>query len=385
MVEKIVVEVEGRRLTLSNPTKVLYPETGFTKAEVIDYYSRVAPVLLPHLAGRPVTFTRWPDGVTGHSFFEKNVPAHAPHWVRRVRLPAPGSGQDRTTIDYALVGDLPTLVWAANLAALELHVPQWRVGPDGTARGPDLLVLDLDPGPPATVLECVQVALALRAMLAADGLTAYPKTSGSKGLQLYVPVAETTDRRTSAYARDLAVRLERELPGLVVSRMLRSLRPGKVLVDWSQNHAAKTTIAPYSLRARARPTVSAPVTWEELAAAGDPEDLVVTAGEVLRRVRRDGDLLAPLLADVRPTLPDPPATGQPGRTRYREGVRREEPDVSDVESPAPEEPVDLEEEQLDPEAPAETTPATPALTLEEPEADALEQAVVVEGDDDEYR
>jgi bifunctional non-homologous end joining protein LigD len=315
MVEKIVVEVEGRRLTLSNPTKVLYPEAGFTKAEVIDYYSRVAPVLLPHLAGRPVTFTRWPDGVTGHSFFEKNVPTHAPDWVRRVRLPAPGSGKDRTTIDYALVEDLPTLVWAANLAALELHVPQWRVGVDGAARGPDLLVFDLDPGPPATVLECAQVALALRELLAADGLTAYPKTSGSKGMQLYVPVAETTDDRTSGYARDLAVRLERELPGLVVSRMLRSLRPGKVLVDWSQNNAAKTTIAPYSLRARARPTVSAPVTWDEVIGANDAEDLVVTAGDLLRRVRRDGDLLAPLLDDARPALPDPPATGQPGRTR----------------------------------------------------------------------
>lgn len=385
MVQKITVEVEGRRLALSNPTKVLFPETGFTKAEVIDYYTRVAPVLLPHLAGRPVTFTRWPDGVTGHSFFEKNVPAHAPSWVRRVRLPAPGSGKDRDTIDYVLVEDLPTLVWAANLASLELHVPQWRVGQDGAPRGPDLLVLDLDPGPPATVLECATVAHRLRELLAADGLEAYPKTSGSKGLQLYVPVQPTTDARTSAYARDLAVRLERELPGLVVSRMLRSLRPGKVLVDWSQNHAAKTTIAPYSLRARSRPTVSAPVTWDELIGAHDPEDLVVTAAEMLRRVQRQGDLLAPLLAAVRPGLPEPPGGGGRSGTRYGEGVRREEPDVSDVESPLPEEPEAALEEELDPEAPAEAAPAPTELDLEEPEADALEQAVVVEEDEDEYR
>ena len=294
----MTVEVDGRRLSLSNLGKVLYPPgpdfAGFSKAEVVDYYSRVATVLLPHVAGRPATFTRWPDGVDGKAFFEKNVPAHAPQWVRRVRLPSPGSTAGRSTIDYVLVEDLPTLVWAANLAALEIHVPQWQVDQDGAARGPDLLVLDLDPGPPATIVECCQVALKLRELLAADALVGYPKTSGSKGMQLLVPVEPVTDRVTSRYARGLATALARDHPDLVVAQMAKQVRPGKVYLDWSQNHAAKTTVAAYSLRARPVPTVSTPVSWDEVAACRQPLDLRFLAGDVLDRVARDGDLLAPL-------------------------------------------------------------------------------------------
>ncbi|MFI5099556.1 MAG: non-homologous end-joining DNA ligase [Actinomycetes bacterium] len=314
--ERVTVEVDGHRLTLSNLAKILYPPAdgspGFSKAEVVDYYTRVAPVLLPHLAGRPATFTRWPDGVAGKMFFEKNAPSHTPEWVRRVRLPSPGSGMKRDTIDYVVVDDLATLVWAANLAALELHVPQWRVGTDGAPDDPDLLVLDLDPGPPATAVECCAVAVLLRERLAADRLDAYPKTSGSKGLQLYVPLEPTPAERTSGYARALAGELERAHPGLVVSRMAKDLRPGKVFVDWSQNNGAKTTVAPYSLRARPWPTVSTPLTWDEVAACRAAEDVRFVAAQVLERVAADGDLLAALSAGPQRAagrLPDVP--GEP--------------------------------------------------------------------------
>lgn len=296
----MTVEVDGRRLSLSNLDKVLYPSVGTVKGEVVDYYTRIAPVLLPHVMARPVTFTRWPDGVEGKSFFEKNVPSHAPEWVRRVRLAAPGSGMNRDTIDYVVIDDLPTLVWAANLAALELHVPQWRVGPRGGVHDPDLVVFDLDPGPPASVVECCAVALLLREALAEDGLRGWPKTSGSKGMQLYVPIREAADDRTSGYARELAQRLEAAHPDLVVSRMTKTLRPGKVFVDWSQNNGAKTTVAPYSLRARPEPTVSTPVTWDEVEACRAPEDLRFVAGEVLDRVEKYGDLLAPLIEQRQP-------------------------------------------------------------------------------------
>jgi bifunctional non-homologous end joining protein LigD len=315
--ERVAVDVDGRRLTLSNLSKVLYPAEaaadghGFTKAEVVDYYTRVAPVLLPHVAHRPMTFTRWPDGVEGKSFFEKNAPSHAPEWVHRVTLPSPGSGQRRETIDYVLVDDLPTLVWAANLASLELHVPQWRVGFRGADQGrphePDLLVLDLDPGPPADAVDCARVALLLRERLTADGLEAYPKSSGSKGMQLYVPLKPTSAEHCSAYAKGLAEDLEREHGDLVLSRMARNLRPGKVFVDWSQNNGAKTTVAPYSLRARPRPTVSTPLTWDEVEGARDAAGLAFTAPQVLDRVERLGDLMAPLHqtpAAKRGTLPD---------------------------------------------------------------------------------
>ncbi len=294
----MTVEVAGRRLTLSNLGKVLYPAhpgfAGFSKAEVVDYYTRVAGVLLPHVAGRPVTFTRWPDGVDGKAFFGKNAPAHTPDWVRRVRLASPGSQAGRSSIDYVLVDDLPTLVWAANLAALELHVPQWRVDAAGRPADPDLLVLDLDPGPPATVVECCRVALLLREALAADRLVGYPKTSGSKGMQLLVPLEPTPPARTSSYARSLAMTLARDHPELVVAQMAREVRPGRVYLDWSQNNAAKTTVAAYSLRARPLPTVSTPVGWEEVAACTHPEDLRFLADGVLERVARYGDLLAPL-------------------------------------------------------------------------------------------
>ncbi|TDD50416.1 ATP-dependent DNA ligase [Nonomuraea terrae] len=287
---KVPVKVDGRELTLSNLDKVLYPEYGFTKAEVIDYYSRIAPVLLPHLRGRPLTVKRYPNGVTGQSFFEKNAPEHTPDWVRRVNLPAPGSTKNRETIDFAVVEDLPTLVYYANLAALELHVPQWRVDDDGRAQPPDTLVFDLDPGPPATIVECCRVALRLREVLEADGLTAVPKTSGSKGMQLY---ADWDCREEpSAYAKRLAQLLEKENPEEVVSVMTKKARPGKVFIDWSQNNPAKTTVAPYSLRARERPTVSTPLTWKEVEGCERAEDLVFAAPDVLARVEKRGDLFS---------------------------------------------------------------------------------------------
>jgi len=300
----VPVEVDGRTLRLSNLDKVLYPDVGLTKGEVIHYYTEVAPVLLPHLSGRPLTVKRYPNGVDGPFFFEKNVSRGKPDWVRTVVLPAPGSTKNRDEIEYVLVEDLATLVWLANLAALELHTPQWKVGPRGGVRGADQLVLDLDPGPPATVVECCRVALLLRELLEADGLTPVAKTSGSKGLQVYAAVAETPAERTSEYAHELARRLEAEHPDLVVSRMTKSLRPNKVLVDWSQNNSAKTTVSVYSLRARPTATVSTPVTWDEVAATADGEaPLVFTHADVLERIA-DGDLFAPLLAPGRrPKLP----------------------------------------------------------------------------------
>jgi bifunctional non-homologous end joining protein LigD len=300
----VTVDVEGHRLKLSNLDKILYPETGFTKGEVIDYYSRIAPVLLPHLAGRPLTVKRYPNGVDGTFFFEKNAPRGTPDWVRTAVLPAPGSTKNRDEISYIVVGELATLAWLANLAALELHTPQWTVGPRGAARGADQLVLDLDPGPPASIVECCQVALLLRDLLLADGLEPLPKTSGNKGLQVYAAVAEVPAERTSDYAQKLAKRLEQERPELVVSRMTKSLRPGKVLVDWSQNNAAKTTVSVYSLRARALPTVSAPVTWDEVAdTASSHAPLSFTSSDVLARVSSEGDLFSPLLTKTRPKLP----------------------------------------------------------------------------------
>jgi DNA ligase D-like protein (predicted polymerase)/DNA ligase D-like protein (predicted 3'-phosphoesterase) len=296
----ISVQVEDRRLRLSNLDKVLYPETGFTKGEVIDYYQRIAPVLLPRLAGRPVTFRRYPNGVDAHSFFEKDVSRHAPDWVRTVHLPTPGSTKDSEYADFPMVDDLPTLIWAANLAALELHVPQWTVGPRGGVRAPDLLVFDLDPGAPATIVECARVAQLINEALTADGLTGFPKTSGSKGMQIYVPVRVSAEGRTRAYARALADRLAQEHPELVVAVMARARRAGKVFVDWDQNNPNKTTIAPYSLRARDQPAVSTPVTWREVSRCREPAELSFTAEQVLNRVSRRGDLLAGLDDAVAP-------------------------------------------------------------------------------------
>ncbi|MEV0153032.1 non-homologous end-joining DNA ligase [Micromonospora sp. NPDC050686] len=301
MPERLKVEVEGRALELSNLDKVLYPKAGFTKGEVIDYYTRIAPVLLPHLADRALTRIRFPNGTDGGSFFEKNAPAATPRWVRTETLPAPGSTKGRETIDYVVCDELPTLVWLANLAALELHTPQWKVG-----EHPDMMVVDLDPGAPAALRQCCEVALLMRDRLADDGIDSYPKTSGKKGMQLCCPIAGTQDADdVSAYAKRIAQELEKEHPRLIVSKMAKNLRPGKVFIDWSQNNAAKTTVAPYSLRAQAVPSVSTPLTWDEVAAgaAGKrPATRPYTAGEVLKRVEKDGDLLAPLL-DGGPELP----------------------------------------------------------------------------------
>lgn len=289
---KVAVDVEGTRLVLSNLDKVLYPAVGFTKGQVIDYYTRIAPVLLPHLAERALTRKRYPDGVTGPVFFEKNAPRGTPAWVRTQNLPSPGSSKNRETIDYVIVQDLATLVWTANLASLELHTHLWRVDRDA----PDLVVFDLDPGEPATIVQCCRVAQLLRPLLEAEGLSPIAKTSGSKGMQLYAPAdGFTSSEQYSAFAKGLAQRLEREHPELVLHRMTKALRPGKVLVDWSQNNAAKTTVSVYSLRARERPTVSTPVSWDEVEACRDATDLVFTSDDVLARVERDGDLFAPLL------------------------------------------------------------------------------------------
>jgi bifunctional non-homologous end joining protein LigD len=289
----VQVEVDGRTLTLSNLDKVLYPAAGFTKAQVIDYYLHVAPVLLPHIASRAVTIKRYPEGVDASFFYQKNAPAHRPDWVPTAKLASPGSTKSRETIEYLLGGDLPTLIWAANLAALELHTPMWRYPHLGE---PDLLVFDLDPGPPATIVECCEVALLLRPLLAELGLTPVAKTSGGKGLQLYAAVAGVTSQETSDLAKELAERLEQEQPKLIVSRMTKALRPGKVLIDWSQNNAAKTTVAPYSLRARPQPTVSTPVSWDEVEACKRAGDLVFTANQVVERVEADGDLFAAALS-----------------------------------------------------------------------------------------
>jgi bifunctional non-homologous end joining protein LigD len=294
MSSSVRVRVDGQVLALSNLDKVLYPATGFTKGEVIDYYTRVAPAVLPRVADRPLTRKRWPDGVRKQPFFEKNAPRGTPDWVRTVMIPSPGSSRGTDEVEYVVVDDLPTLVWLANLAALELHVPQWTVGPRGGIRKPDLLVIDLDPGPPADLVRCCEVALLLRDLFESDGLQAWPKTSGSKGMQLYVPLAETSGEATSAYAKELAEQLAGEYPKLVVATMTRSARHGKVFLDWSQNNPAKTTVAAYSLRGNETPTVSTPVTWDEVEGCRRVADLTFGPGEVLDRLESIGDLVADL-------------------------------------------------------------------------------------------
>jgi bifunctional non-homologous end joining protein LigD len=290
---KVAVQVEGRTLTLTNLAKVLYPETGFTKAEVLDYYQRVASVLLPHIAGRPLTLKRYPEGVDGEAFFQKHVTQHRPDWIRTARIPSESSrGRGAGPVTYLVVDDLPALIWAANLAGLELHVPQWRVS---ELRRPDLLVFDLDPGAPANIVDCCRVAEDLRPLLEAEGFAPLPKTSGGKGLQLYAPISGVTSEQASDRARAFAERLERDQPRRVVSRMTKVLRTGKVLIDWSQNNGSKTTVAPYSLRARQSPTVSTPVAWDEVESCRQPRDLFFTAETVLDRVASRGDLFAPLL------------------------------------------------------------------------------------------
>ncbi|MEU5043767.1 non-homologous end-joining DNA ligase [Streptomyces griseorubiginosus] len=281
-----ITEVEGRRLALSNLEKVLYPVTGFTKGELLHYYATTADVLLPHLRGRAVSFLRYPDGPEGQVFFTKNVPPGTPDWVTRAEVPR-SEGPAR----MVLVQDLASLMWAANLVT-EFHTHQWLVDSPEEA---DRLVLDLDPGAPATIVECCEVALWLRERLASDGIVAYPKTAGSKGLHLLAVVRGASSDQVSEYAKRLAVEAEGALPGLALHRMTRSLRAGKVFVDWSQNAARKTTAAPYTLRARDRPLVSAPVTWGEVEGCGRPGLLAFEAGDVMARLQDHGDLLAPLV------------------------------------------------------------------------------------------
>jgi len=297
---RLEVEVDGRTLSLSNLDKVFYPRTGFTKGQVIEYYTRIAPVLLPHLRGRHLTLKRYPNGVEGAYFYEKQCPAHRPPWVRTADVWSRHNGRN---ISYCLVEDLPTLVWLANLADLELHTPMaYAEGP----KAPTMIAFDLDPGPPATIVECAEVACRLRDAFDHFGLAAFPKTSGSKGMQLYVPLnTPTTYDQTKPFAQGLAQVLERRHPDLVVSEMRKSLRPGKVLIDWSQNDEHKTTVSVYSLRAREHPTVSTPLTWDEVEdvlRSRDPDDLAFTADEVLARVAEHGDRFAPVL-ELRQELP----------------------------------------------------------------------------------
>jgi bifunctional non-homologous end joining protein LigD len=289
----LTVEVEGKHLSLSNLDKVLYPEAGFTKGQVIGYYQQIAPTLLPHLARRPLTLKRYPDGVDKHFFYEKHCPRHRPDWVEVADI---WSGRNKATIPFCVAGDLATLVWVANLASLELHTSLSRA--DDIDR-PTMMVFDLDPGPPATVVECCRIGLRLRDLFDQMGLVSVVKTSGSKGLQVYVPLNTEVryDRGTKDFALTVAQLLEKRFPGEVVSSMKKELRPGKVLIDWSQNDEHKTTVCVYSLRARSRPTVSAPVTWDEVEAcaeSGDPATLVFEAGDVVARVAELGDLFAPL-------------------------------------------------------------------------------------------
>lgn len=287
--------IEGRAVPVSNLEKVLYPKAGFTKADIIAYYIDVAPALLPHLRQRALTLKRYPEGVNEPFFYQKNAPAHRPSWVKTVPIPS-----QKRIVHYTLANDLPTLVWAANLAALELHV---SLASAKTLQKPDFLVFDLDPGPPADLLECCQVALSLRAYLKNDRLEAFPKTSGGKGLQLYVPLntRRVTFEQTKAYAKRAAEDLSRALPDLVLSKMSKALRKGKVFIDWSQNDSKKTTVCVYSLRAIDPPTVSTPVTWEEVEAAlkqRDPDSLLFSPAAVLQRLKEEGDLFAPLLSNV---------------------------------------------------------------------------------------
>lgn len=294
--ETIRTTIDGRELTISNLDKVFYPDSGFTKGEMIDYYFRIAPFMLPHLADRPLTMKRFPDGVDGSFFFEKHAPRHAPKWVRQVSVPSTAEGD---AVVYSIVSDVATLIWAANLATIEFHVPLWSVGRRRNLPGPpDHMVFDLDPGEGTTMVECCAVARHIADLLAESSRDSVAKTSGSKGLQLYVPLGgPNTWDKVRKEAHQIAIRLEGDHPDLVVSNMRKSLRRGKVLVDWSQNHPAKTTVAAYSLRARPEPTVSTPVTWEEVVGChekADPDLLRFTAEDVLARVNQHGDLFAPV-------------------------------------------------------------------------------------------
>jgi bifunctional non-homologous end joining protein LigD len=302
-----IVEIEGRQLKLTNLDKVLYPATGFTKSQIIDYYARIAPVLLPHLKNKPLTLKRYPNGVDELPFFEKNATKHRPEWVKTVPIWSEGN---KRNVNYILCNDLPTLVWVANLAAIELH-PSLSFGQDITC--PRSLVFDLDPGPPANIVQCCQVAMWLRTIFEHFQLESFPKTSGSKGLQIYVPLnTRTSYDETKPLAHALARLLENEHLDLVVSDMKKAIRTNKVFVDWSQNDEHKTTISVYALRARERPTVSTPVTWDEVEHTLKKKDaklLVFESKQTLDRVEKMGDLFAPLLS-LKQKLPKLPGIGE---------------------------------------------------------------------------
>ena len=286
--KRVEVNVGDVTVSLSNLEKLMYPRAGFTKGHVIDYYTRIAPTLLPHLEARPLTLKRYPNGVEEKFFYEKRCPSHRPAWVRTAPV---WSGQNEGDIDFCLCEDLPTVVWLANLADLELHTPMARV-PD--MDNPTIVAFDLDPGPPAKIVECAQVALELKRSFDYFGLSAFPKTSGSKGMQVYLPLntSGVTYEDTRAFSRGLAQVLARRMPDLVVSDMAKAKRTGKVFVDWSQNDRHKTTVNVYSLRAMEQPTVSTPLTWDEVEDMQEP--LAFTSAEVLERVQRLGDLFAPV-------------------------------------------------------------------------------------------
>ncbi|HEY1462459.1 MAG TPA: non-homologous end-joining DNA ligase [Terriglobales bacterium] len=300
MSNSTVVEIQDKRLTLSNLDKVLYPAAKFTKGQVIDYYARIAPVLVPHLAGRPLTLKRYPNGVDSEYFFEKNATKHRPDWVKTAPIWSEGNNRN---VNYILANDLATIVWIANLAGIELH-PSLSLAKK--IECPTMMVFDLDPGPPADIVQCCQVGLWLREIFERFDLQSFPKSSGSKGLQIYVPLnSPTSYDETKSFAHALARLLEDEHRNLVVSDMKKALRTGKVLVDWSQNDQHKTTIGVYSLRAREKPTVSTPVAWEEVEKALKKKDadlLRFEADDVLKRVEKLGDLFAPVL-ELKQKLP----------------------------------------------------------------------------------
>ena len=292
--DRYEVEVGGRTLRLSNLDRVLYPSTGFTKGDLIDYYEAVSPALVPHLAARPLTMRRFPEGVEHPGFWEKRCPAHRPDWVRTASI---WSSSNEETMDYCLVEDAATLIWAANLADIELHT---SLATAEHREQPTSIVFDLDPGEPADVIDCAAIAVLLREMFGEIGLKTFVKTSGSKGLQLYAPLnSDISYEQTRPFAHEVARSFESQMPEKVVSKMKRSLRPGKVFIDWSQNAEHKTTVCVYSMRAREEPSVSTPVTWGEVEGAldsGRASDLAFGPQEVLRRVERDGDLFAELLS-----------------------------------------------------------------------------------------
>ncbi|MGB8196485.1 MAG: non-homologous end-joining DNA ligase [Acidimicrobiales bacterium] len=296
--ERVLTEIDGRELSLSNLDKVLYPDTGFTKSQVLDYYAKIADVMLPHLRARPTTLRRYPNGVEGMSFFEKHASDRQPEWIKTIEVPSKGG--EHKPITYTAVSDRPTLLWAANLAAIEFHVPLWHVAKGKPVPAPpDYLVFDLDPGPGTTIAECCRVAQWVALRLDRD--TLFAKTSGSKGLQLYTRVQRTTWEKLSERAHEIAQSIERDHRSHVVSMMRKNLREGKVLIDWSQNSSSKTTVCVYSLRARPEPTASTPVTWDEVdrcAKSGNPERLRFEATDVLKRIDKFGDLMAPLVTSA---------------------------------------------------------------------------------------